>query len=174
MPFPAPLLCFLLLSLALATPSWAQTDCDRLAALGADPRAVSAGLPLRAIDGAAALAACDAALEGDPANPRLVFQRGRALLKLDRTEEALAAFQAAHEAGYPAATFALGVAYHVGTGVLPDEPLAITLYEQAFADGVAEAANGLAMLYSSRFSPAFDPEQARLWRQRYAQQKATP
>jgi hypothetical protein len=61
-------------------------ECDRLAA--ETDGAGNPAVPLDAIDAEAALAACAAALEEQPADPRLAYQYGRALERAGRLEDA--------------------------------------------------------------------------------------
>jgi hypothetical protein len=59
--------------------SQAVTECDRLAGHAEDPNKVTPGVPEARVDLPAAIAACRADLAGDPGNPRLQYQLGRAL-----------------------------------------------------------------------------------------------
>lgn len=99
----------------LVAPAAAGTvDCDRLAASPHDPLRQGEGVPYDALDAAAAIAACEAALAAAPEEPRFAFQLGRALAKAGRVEEALTAYRAAAERGHVAALHNVAQLYEEG------------------------------------------------------------
>ena len=55
------------------------TECDRLASHGEDPFRVAPGVSRANMDFPRAIAACEAAVAAEPANPRLRYQLGRVL-----------------------------------------------------------------------------------------------
>ena len=84
------------------------TEADHLAADPGDPRRVTAGVPLDALDLNAALEASIAALERNPEEPRFYFYCGRLLLAADDSKNAEPFLKLALAKGYPAAGAALG------------------------------------------------------------------
>ena len=85
------------------------TECDRLAAHPEDPnRVVSPGLERKAIDLPKAIAACEAAVKADPANPRLNYQLARVYGYSGQGEKAIPYRRAATAADYPQALFVVG------------------------------------------------------------------
>ncbi len=90
------------------------TDCDRLAAHPNDPDRVTAGVPERQVDTAAAIAACKVAVAADPGNGRLNYQLARALGYAGRGAEAAPYRDAAVKADYPQALFVVGYIHLFG------------------------------------------------------------
>lgn len=77
------------------------------------------------------------------------------------------AFERARSLGYPVASFALGVAYHTGNGVpASDRARAFGLYQEAYAQGVAYGALGLARWYADLETKEARVE-ADVWQQRF-------
>jgi hypothetical protein len=120
----APLLAALALAAgalpARATPE--VTECDRLAAHPSDPDRVAPGVAQRSVDLPAAIAACQAAVAADPANPRLNYQLGRVLAYAGRGRESRPYRQAAVAAGYPQALFVVGFITLFGLNEEPRDP----------------------------------------------------
>src|SRR6056300_2089383 len=80
-------------------------DCDRLAALEADPSAVSEPVAFIDIQPEQVVKACTDALNaGNNAKPRFLLQRARGYLRGSQAGLALNDLNASHELGYPAAT----------------------------------------------------------------------
>lgn len=90
------------------------TECDRLAAHPSDPDRVTAGVPERSVDTAAAILACQAAVAADPANGRLNYQLARALGYAGRGREAAPFREAAVRVDYPQALFVVGYIHLLG------------------------------------------------------------
>jgi len=90
------------------------TECDRLAAHPNDPDRVTAGVSERAVDTAAAIPACQAAVAADPANGRLNYQLARTLGYAGRGKEAAPYRDAAVKADYPQALFVVGYIHLIG------------------------------------------------------------
>ncbi len=88
--------------------SQAVTECDRLAAHPEDPHKVQPGLDRGAIDLPKAIAACEAAVKSDPANPRLNYQLARVYGYSGQGERAIPFRKAATDADYPQALFVVG------------------------------------------------------------------
>lgn len=84
------------------------TECDRQIAHPDDPDRVAPGVARADANLPAAIAACRAALEADPDNPRLNYQMARALGYSGRGEEALPYRAKAVEGDYPQALFVVG------------------------------------------------------------------
>lgn len=133
-----------ILGFALTAPALAGGgDCDRLAASPHDPQRRAEGVPFAALDASAAIAACEAALEASPEEPRLAFQLGRALARAGQDAAALEAYRAAARLGHLAALHNIGQLHE--TGRLPG--------------GGAAAANRWYLLAAER---GFAPSQLRL------------
>lgn len=90
------------------------TDCDRQAAHPNDPDRVTAGVPEKLVDTAAAIAACKIAVAADPANGRLNYQLARSLGYAGRGKEAAPYRDAAVKADYPQALFVVGYIHLFG------------------------------------------------------------
>ena len=102
-------------------------ECDRLAALEADPSAVSEPVAFIDIKPEQVVKACTDALNaGKKAEPRFLLQRARGYLRGGQAELALTDLNTAHDLGYPAATFGLATAYslHRPTAYVTDAQLA--------------------------------------------------
>jgi len=113
-------------------------DCDNLAGEPFDPQRRMRGV--RSVRAAAeAVAACRAALESAPGEPRLLLQLGRALYGAGRRREAVAAFENAAAHGSAAAADYLGDRYAQGDAVDQDPAQALRLYRQAAEGGFLPA-----------------------------------
>lgn len=144
------------------------TRCDQLASMAADPTHQASPVDYADIHSVAVIEACSAALVRYPENGRYWVQLGRGLLKAGRGAEMRAAFERARELAYPAAWFALAVAYHTGNGVSEsDRVQAERLYMEAYRRGVHYAALGLARLYDEAGQPMYDLERANVWQSRF-------
>lgn len=109
-------LCAVVLAAGAARADPAE-DCDRLAAA---PGADGAGVPLDAIDAAAAILACGQAVSAHPGEPRLLFQYGRALERSGDIEAAARLYEWAAADGFAPAQEALGPALQADDGVSAD------------------------------------------------------
>jgi len=139
-------------------------DCDRLAALEADPSAVSAPVAFIDIQPERVVRACTDALNaGNNAKPRFLLQRARGYLRGSQAGLALNDLNASHELGYPAATFGLATAYFLGDDVKRDDARAESLFLNAYEGGVYWAARGLASLYGDPASELFDLDNSEMW-----------
>jgi TPR repeat protein len=87
------------------------TECDRLAAHPADSQRVAGGVQYDLMDFRGAIRACGEALKQYPGSPRLHYQLGRALLRGQRREEAMAHLLEAADKGHLAAFGTLGNVY---------------------------------------------------------------
>ena len=128
-------------------------ECDRLAALEADPKAVSEPVAFIDIQPERVVKACTDSLNaGSNAEPRFLLQRARGYLRSSQAELALSDLHAAHKLGCPAATFGLATAYFLGDDVKRDDAIAENLFLNAYEGGVYWAAYGLASLYGAPVS----------------------
>jgi hypothetical protein len=134
----------------------ALEDCDRLAA---DP-----GVPLAAIDTPAALAACAAASEAAPDEPRLTHQHARALERAGETTAARRLYKWAAEDGYPPAALALARLGGAGPAAAEAQHAADPLGDYARAAGASPkalaAALGRDMALTARIAVARAPAAA--------------
>lgn len=110
---------------------WSQevTDCDRLTSHGRDPGHVAPPVSRAEMDKEAAIAACHAALEADPDNPRLNYQLGRAYGYSGRGEEAMPYRMKALEADYPQSTFVIGYLHLIGATIEQNTCRALELWQ---------------------------------------------
>ena len=158
---------FLIASLA-SLPAMAATLCDDLGALEADPFAVSAPVAFQDINSGALISACTAEIaKQDDSLPRYLLQRGRGYLRAGQSESAIGDIAKSHELGYPAGTFALATAYHLGDDIKQDFEKARGLYEDAYSGGVRWAAKGLSMLYANQYYSGFDEALVKQWEARF-------
>ena len=141
----------------------AVTECDRLAARRFDPQGKGPGIDMQEMDGTAALVACRIALASAPAEPRFLFQAGRAHQKLKQFEDALGFYRQAADRGHAAAETALAFAHAEGLGVVVNAREAERLYKAAAAKGDTQAMHNLGWMYESgRGVPRDTKEAARL------------
>jgi len=138
----------------------AVTSCDRLAASPDDPKRVAPGIDLDAVKGAAAEAACRAALKASPEIARFQYQLGRALDAEERYGAAMSAYQVAFDKGYAAAGAAAGSLFEQGLGREVDYGKAAELYQRALDAGDLFAANDLGVLHEEGEGFAKSPEAA--------------
>jgi TPR repeat protein len=104
-------------------------------------------MPLGMADAPLAMVACQAALNEDPGNARLLHQYGRALVGMQYDDRALKALQAAAAKGHVGAQFDLGVMYEHGYGVKKDAAEALKRYRQAASQNWPEALIYLGMAH---------------------------
>ncbi len=136
-----------LFAMAAAASADQPTDCDRLAGSPTDPNRVGAGIGLYGIEPDLAISACEKALAGDPNNPRLLFNLGRAHeargaieKQAEETARAGQNFKAAADQNYPAAQVALAAFYWFGLkGFAVDSGQAMGLLEKAMVSDATEA-----------------------------------
>ncbi|WP_293865781.1 caspase family protein [uncultured Alsobacter sp.] len=141
----------------------AVTECDRLAARRFDPQAKGTGIDMQEMDGTAALVACRIALAAAPAEPRFLFQAGRAYQKLKQYDEALNFYRDAADRGHAAAETALAFANAEGLGMAVNAREAERLYKSAAAKGDTQAMHNLGWMYESgRGVPRDTKEAARM------------
>jgi hypothetical protein len=139
------------------------TECDRLAAHPSDPGRVAPGIEWGAMDGAAAVAACKAALEEHPGEARLQAALGRAYEKVEQYDRAMALNRLAAEKGSLAAYHNLGNLYRKGRGVPVDPAEAAHWYRLAAEQGHMGDQYFLGLLYESGQGVPADDAQAAHW-----------
>ena len=112
---------------------WSQhvTECDQMAAHGRDPGRVGPAVSSDTMDKEAAIAACHAALEEDPDNPRLNYQLARAYGYSGRGEEAMPYRLKSLEADYPQSTFVIGYIHLLGLNIEQDTCRALELWQRS-------------------------------------------
>jgi TPR repeat protein len=122
-------------------------QCERLATHPRDATANTAGVEFAALmrDAAAAVAACQAAVDAFPEVPHLVALLARAKAATGEAEAAVALYRRAAAAGDLRAMVSLGLLHEAGDGVPRDLDAAIRLYEQAAEGGSPDAAINLAV-----------------------------
>ena len=158
----------LLFALFASQPVVAATLCDELGALEADPSAVSAPIAFQDINSEALISACTHEIaKQDDDLPRYLLQRGRGFLRAGKSKLAIADISASHDLGYPAGTFALATAYHLGDDIQKDFDEAHRLYEEAYGRGIRWAAKGLSMLHTYWSFSGHDEAAAMQWGARF-------
>jgi tetratricopeptide (TPR) repeat protein len=115
-------------------------DCDVLAA-ETDNDVLVKGVEFEQIDVAAALPACEQALEANPDNPRLMHNLGRVLERSGRLEEALGHYKKSAEKGYDWGQVYYAVCNIEGTGTEPDMKEGAIWLRKAFEQGNRQAMN---------------------------------
>jgi TPR repeat protein len=160
--------------LGLPTPSevrqWSgQSKCDQSAAAPYDPARRAPGVMLERI--LPDIASMDCAEENSGGTARAVYQYGRALMVKGDFAGARRNLERAVTAGYRAAQVDLGLLLSQPSAGMLDVPRAISLYEQAWKDGVTIAAFELGSLYEHGLRQAGNasgyllaPDEARAWR----------
>jgi WD40 repeat protein/serine/threonine protein kinase len=128
---------------------WPVNDskCDASAAAPYDPDRRAAGLMLDHIVTDIAVGACTNIDRRSDGEARALYQKGRALMANGKFSAASADFEKAVARGYRAARVDLGLLLSGPSGGMLDTRRAISLYEQAWADGVTIAAFELGNLY---------------------------
>ena len=101
--------------------SQSVTECDRQAAHFDDPFHVGAGIEHDAMDLPRAIAVCQADLQKDAGNPRIIYQLGRSLAYAGRGDEALPLLDKAVALKYPQALFVTGYLYLEGLYKAPKD-----------------------------------------------------
>ncbi len=136
-----------------------QSECDQLAGSPYDERrnASFAPVDISSIDGRA-VDACRMAYEAT-GNPRFAYQLGRALNNSTEPEEAMGAYNAASEAGYPAAQVNFGMLM----GRLGDDDAQFRLYSKAAQSGNRLAAYNLGVAYRDGLGTKADVKKALDW-----------
>jgi len=122
-----------------------QTKCDQTAAAPYDPDRHAPGVMLEQIPTDVAAAACDQ--HAQSATARAVYQHGRALMASGNFVAARGDFERAAARGYRSALVDLAALLLRSSAGTSDVRRAISLYEQAWQDGVAIAATELGNLY---------------------------
>ncbi|WP_117195221.1 tetratricopeptide repeat protein [Rhizobium terrae] len=136
-----------------------QVDCDRMAGSPYDQQRNSEFAPvgIAEIDGSA-VDACRVAFE-TTGNPRFAYQLGRALNKTQQADQAMSAYNAAVQAGYPAAKVNFGMLM----GRLGDEKSEFKLYTEAAQSGNVLAAYNLGVAYRDGLGTRPDVKKALTW-----------
>jgi len=130
-------------------------ECDRLAASPLDSRRPIGipGIPMEKIDASEAVRACQDDLNSHPNNPRIAFQRARALVKAGspaELSEATRLYRLAAEQGYTSAQRNLADLYRDGSGGLQQNDYeAARLYRLAADRGNAGAQYSLGYMYDT-------------------------
>lgn len=135
-------------------------ECDKLAAMPFDEKAVAKGARIEQIDALRAVPACREAVGHFPDSPRLKFQLARALVRNGNTDEALTLMREVADKGYAAA--AVGMAYMLfnAVGVDRDPVTAAGWLEKGMKNGSARATAGLGYLHRTGEGVKKDPRKA--------------
>ena len=128
-----------------------ESKCDAAAAAPYDPDRLASGSLQEDIAADTATAACTQELAKSANSMRLVYQLGRALLAKHDPKGARREFEMAVSHGYRAARLDLGDLLSASAGTR-DPARAVSLYEQAWQDGLHSAAFRLGRLYEAGIS----------------------
>jgi WD40 repeat protein/serine/threonine protein kinase len=129
-----------------------QSSCDQSAAAPYDPERRAQGAMLSEIDAATAVAACAGPRKSGA--PSAVYQYGRALMAAGNFPAARQAFEEALSAGYSSARIDLAMLVSQPQAQMLDVARAMSLYEQAWNDGIAFAGFELGNLFEHGVSSA--------------------
>lgn len=164
----------------LTAPSLAPADdevseCDRLAAHPFDPNRPDGilGVLIQDLEPAAAIPACELALEQNRGNARVQFQLARSLYKAERFPEALQFTLLAVEQGYIPAQRNLGHGYYRGKILPADDAAAIKWFRKAAEKGYALAQYDLGKMYERGHGTSPDNAEAVKWYRKAAEQMFT-
>lgn len=161
-PIPAKVLDFAGLSADLAKKS-VGAKCDRLAGDPEDPQKSGAGVSLMRLDAAAAIEACNQAIEVAPL-ARYQYQLGRALDKAEKYTGALDWYRKAADQGYAPAQNALGGMYEHGRGFLQQDYVeAMKWYRKAADKGHASGQYSVGLMYRDQMGVPQDNQEASKW-----------
>ncbi|MEQ1403907.1 tetratricopeptide repeat protein [Neorhizobium sp. Rsf11] len=136
-----------------------QTECDRLAGSPYDQQRNSEFAPVGIDDiEGSAVNACRMAYDAT-GNPRFAYQLGRAFNKIQQPDHAMSAYNAAVQAGYPAAKVNFGMLM----GRLGDEQAEFQLYQEAALSGNVLGAYNLGVAYRDGLGTKPDVSKALQW-----------
>ena len=147
-----------------------RSQCDESAAAPYDPDRRASGVVLENIVTDIAVEACANIDNHSDSEARVLYQRGRAFMANGNLSAARADFEAAAARGHRAARVDLGLLLSRRSGGMLDVRRAISLYEQAWSDGVAIAAFELGSFYEHGVKGAdgandeFASDESRAWR----------
>ncbi len=146
------------------------TKCDQMAAVPYDPDRDSQGVMQGSIVADVANSACAAETAKAGRAPRSVYELGRALEAKHDLAGARREFELAVSEGYPAAQIDLGDLLVQREAGMRDDRRAVSLYEQAWRDGVSIAAFELGHLFEhgvhgrgAASQPAVHSEASKAW-----------
>ena len=154
----------------LASLSYAESECDKLAALEADPLSVSLPVNFADLNAEKVIVACSEAIirsQEKIEKARFTLQRARRYFRARNPDAAFNDLLVAYDLGYPAASFGLATALFLGDGVEKDVLSAETLFLESYREGVTWSARGLALLYSEVGSHLYDTEKSILWENKF-------
>jgi WD40 repeat protein/serine/threonine protein kinase len=129
-----------------------RSRCDDSAAAPYDPDRRAPGVPLDRIIVDVAMAACDDELRRHANSGRSWYLHARAQVAAGHLSEARMELERAMQRGYRAARIDLAALLARASSGVPDLSRAVSLYEQAWNDGVTIAAFDLGELYEQRVS----------------------
>ena len=159
-----------LLFINVASISYAVSDCDRLAALEADPLSISVPVKFVDLNAEKVIAACSEAIitsQEKMEKARFTLQRARGYFRAGNAVAAFNDLLVAYDLGYPAASFGLATAHFLGDGIEKNVSRAETLFLESYREGVTWSARGLALLYSEVDSHLYDTEKSTLWENKF-------
>ena len=147
-----------------------ESKCDQSAASPYDPDRRAPGVTVDEVAADIATAACSQDKGGGHSTARSVYEHGRALMAKGDFLGARRDFERALATGYRAAGIDLAMLLLQPSAEKLDAPRAVSLYEQAWANGVAIAAFELGDLYEhgsplagNRTGHWIAPDEGRAW-----------
>lgn len=147
-----------------------DAQCDRYATLKLGVAVSAPGVSFEQLDPQMAIPACEAAVQRDPTNGRLLYQLGRGYEKAGRFAEALDRYGRAAAVSYGPAYGAIGNMYSVGIGVEKDERRAFEWFRNAAGAGDPAGQLALGQIYENGRGIAQDNMEALKWYQKAADQ----
>jgi tetratricopeptide (TPR) repeat protein len=141
-------------------------QCDRYAARSLGLAAAVPGVSFEQLDPKKVIAACDAAVQRDPKNGRLLFELGRGYEKAGKFADALDHYRRAVVVGYAPAYASIGHMYSIGRGVEKDKRLAFEWFRNAADAGDPAGQFTLGQIYENGRGAVQDYKEALKWYQR--------
>ena len=138
-------------------------SCDLLGSLAADPLRKAEPVKYESIDATALIKACSEAIPtatNASERARYYLQLGRGQLRVSDSVAAITSFEKAASLEYPAAYFALGIAYLFGDDLEKDDDEAWNYLHLALKNNVPWAAKALSELLGDEAFKYYDIELA--------------
>jgi TPR repeat protein len=126
-----------------------DAQCDRYATLKLGVSVTAPGVSFEQLDPKMVIPACEAAVERDPTNGRLLYQLGRGYEKAGRFSEALDRYGQAAAVNFTPAYGPIGNMYSAGRGVEKDERRAFEWFRNAAGAGDPTGQFALGQIYEN-------------------------
>jgi TPR repeat protein len=147
-----------------------QRQCDQYAARKVGIAVTAPGVSFEQLDPKLVIPACEAAVQRDPKNGRLLYQLGRGYEKAGKFADAFDRYSQAAAVSYVPAYGSIGNIYSVGRGVEKDEKRAFEWFRNAAGSGDPAGQFTLGQIYENGRGVAQDYVEALKWYQKAADQ----